>query len=170
LTKGDVNLAPILYELKDFGEVIVKGGRHIYDRYEAIKTAKKSIIYVQDDDCIVPAKEIALLYEPGIIVNNLKADRMIDYMGDITLVGWGAVFDKKLIDVLDGWEQDELFLRECDRVFTGLNKHKTVCLGVQDLPHALWRDRMGQEKRHWGDLRKITRRINDFKRASNPGA
>ena len=156
-TRGDVDITPIIKRVEPFvDEIIVADyGLSVYNRYKGIKKAKNDIIYTQDDDCLVDVEKIITLYEPGIIVNAIKPDRIKDYP-DMTLVGWGAVFDKDLTKVLDDWEKDELFMRECDRVFTALNKRHSIPMPVQDLYQG---NRMGEEDRHWNDLKKIRERI-----------
>jgi hypothetical protein len=85
-----------------------------------------------------------------------------NYRGRITLVGFGAIFDSSLIQVLDGWEQDEFFLREADRVFTALNPHVTVFPEIQILPCASAENRLWRQADHIARFMEIEKRINRF--------
>ena len=178
VTKGDHDLTPILQSLP-FDDVVVwdnskEADQKVYGRFLAIPRANNNWIYVQDDDCIVPAREIAARFIEGrkeILCNVQKSHS--DYYRRIgcTLVGWGAIFPREMDQMAFGrylaqFSLDELFLRECDRVFTALNRFREVDLGVQHLPHALGNDRMGTEGCHGNDLREILRRINLLKQAA----
>lgn len=162
-TRGDVDTDPIREHLQSFPEIddiwIVQGDT-VFNRYRAAQlSAVHDVIYTQDDDCITDLRPILEAYEPGIIVNAMTPDHQAKYPGRQTLVGFGAIFDRSLTGVLDGWEQDELFLRECDRVFTALNEHKTVFPRIENLPHATSENRMYREPGHFGARAAITRRI-----------
>lgn len=85
--QGTLNLERMEVEFPDVS---------VYGRYAAIKRATLPVVYVQDDDCIIP--DIAGLlarYEPGRITANMPKSRWADYP-DSCLVGWGAVFDRDL--------------------------------------------------------------------------
>ena len=108
----------------------------------AVEKAKFDIIYTQDDDCVV---DIPLLLNEwdGHFVTNMRPNRAAEYAKNMTLIGWGAVFNKDLIYALDRYTnrfgRDPLFIRECDRVFTGLNTHKTVFIEVENLPQLAFK-------------------------------
>jgi hypothetical protein len=169
VTKGDVDLKPILDSLP-FNDIVIwdnskREDLKVYGRYAAVKEAKHSIIYTQDDDCIVDAAAIVAACERGLIVCNMPTAKQIEYSAiapGIALVGWGSCFHRDAIQVLDHYinryDRDELLLRECDRVFTGLNTKKLIDIPVKHLPHA-FADRMGNEARHLTDLAEIQRRI-----------
>jgi len=158
-TRGDVDLKPIISNIERFKEIkeiiVADYDKSVYNRYIGCSKAKYDIIYTQDDDCIVDLQPLIDNYRKGVIVNAMKPEKMEEYT-DMTLIGWGAIFDKSLIKVLDGWEQDELFLRECDRVFTALNKRHSIPMKIKDLYQG---NRMSEESRHWDDLKKIRARI-----------
>ena len=175
VTRGDVDLWPVLNSLAAFDDVFVwdNSKRHsnamVYGRYLAVAGAKHNVIYTQDDDCITDPLSIVEQYEPGVIVANVPEDRRAFYSDGVTLIGWGSVFDKSLTAVfhryLAKFPYDELFLRECDRVFTGLNKVKTIEVPLRHLEHAHGADRMGREKRHLSDLETIRRRVKTIRGA-----
>ncbi len=82
------------------------------------------------------------------------------------------MFDRDLIEpafslYLSQYEKDDFFLRECDRIFTGLNRVKRVTAGCVNLPWAHAGDRMGNEKRHAEDFREVVRRVEGLMRDTN---
>jgi hypothetical protein len=175
VTKGDEDLTPVVDSLRGQGFCAVMvwdNSEHLEDlkvfgRYMLAVDAPTEYVYVQDDDCIVDAKAIAADYQPGELLCNVRPHHHQVYSSmyqGITLVGWGAIFPKLMVDFkayLTKYPCDELFYRECDRIFTWLNRAKTrvVHHPIVDLPHALWKDRMGCEKRHGDDLFEIRRRL-----------
>jgi hypothetical protein len=166
VTKGGYDLSPVLAPLR-CDEVIVwdnslRPDRKVYGRYLAIAEARNDVVYVQDDDCIVQAEDLIGQYDRDVIVCNVPRDRRNAYRDGVTLVGWGAVFHRSMADFsryLKAYPEDELFWRECDRVFTYLHPHREVEVGVHQLPYAFGNDRMGTEPRHGGDLKEIRRRL-----------
>jgi hypothetical protein len=186
VTRGDVPLTPILDSLQDvgFAEVIVwnngtgivskyhRSGaavevaegledQAVFGRYSAMRYADRDLIYVQDDDCLIPAAnliQVASMYRPeDRIIANMPKSRWPDYP-DSCMVGWGAIFHKDLFMValgrfvagLNGGVADlsaindetlalcrsPEFCRECDVVFTVLTPSVKVDLGFEHLPWA----------------------------------
>lgn len=136
----------------------------VLGRFVAMMQSKTDFIYTQDDDCIVSYKQIIDDYDRDHIVANMPEDRRGFYNDGVALIGWGAVFHRELASsafkrYLDKYALDDLFLRECDRVFTGLNTVRMVDVPYRNLPSAHGADRMGEEKRHLEDLAEIRRRI-----------
>lgn len=169
VTRGDVDLKPILASMKDLDEVVVwnnaeRVDRKVYGRFEAMKEARNEVVYCQDDDVITHPERIVSFYSPGVVTANVPVDRRDFYSDGITLIGWGSVFDRSLTRVfrkyLQRWPEDDLFLRECDRIFTGLNTIRTIDIPFEHLPHAHGLDRMGAERRHLVDLAQIRTRIS----------
>jgi len=168
VTRGDHDLSPILAHLP-FDDVIVWDNSarpealKVFGRYAAIEEAKNEIIYTQDDDCIVRAPDLLGQYEDGLIVTNVPRQRRRLYNDGVTLVGWGAVFHRRLLEPLNRylacWPRDDLFLRECDRVFTGLNRSRCVEVPFHSFDYSDAPERMGSEAGHFDDLAEIRRRI-----------
>ena len=158
--KRQNNLSPILNNLQRWsfinqimildnskGENIINYGRHI----QALK-AENDLIYVQDDDCIVKnADEIydkfisdqTKLCHSGISDYQKVIPENIYGEKQMAIVGWGAVFNKNWIGVLDKYinkyGKDYCFYRETDRIFTMLlNKHHNFVLG--DIIHLDGKD------------------------------
>ena len=135
------------------GVTVINSARNLlcYGRYLAVAHAKHRTIYVQDDDCIVEnvAELIdAFLADPCRIAHALKPTHFLAHQRPVfgnaqeSLVGWGAVFDRKCLDVFDLYIErygaDELFLRECDRIFTILQNraHQFLKARITELPGA----------------------------------
>lgn len=162
VSRAPIN-SQIMETLDGFGEVIIGDGSHgVFGRYDAIKHAKYDIIYTQDDDCVVDIPELMKQWN-GHFISNMKENRVNEYPANLTLIGWGAMFKKDLISVLDRyttrWGFDSLFMRECDRVFTGLNMHKNVFVDVENLPNIYDADRLSNRPDHWQRLDEIKKRI-----------
>ena len=92
-----------------------------FGRFQCAKLAKNELIYVQDDDAIVP--NIRILYDKFLknsysIVHNLRPghyafkDQYDHFNGHVSLLGWGAFFEKSRLsvfeDYLKKWPEDYL--------------------------------------------------------------
>jgi hypothetical protein len=122
VTRGDVDLSPVLRSLPEDWEILVwdnganalyegrDGGRYwnvgdlsVYGRYAAIQYASHEIIYVQDDDVVVsdPKKIVDIWYIPsGLtgfkegVVCNMPQEFRHSFYEDHALVGFGAAFHR----------------------------------------------------------------------------
>lgn len=169
LTRGNVDLGPCLYSI-DADEVVIRRGHGgVWERWEAAMSAKHDVVYVQDDDCVVDYASVVDAYDPAKVVCNMRLDRRPEYRDGIALVGWGCVFHKIALGAFAQYwlrfADDELFLREADRVFTGLNPLLLIDVPVTHLPVAFGADRMGREARHGDDLKEIRRRIYEVRKS-----
>lgn len=172
MTKGDRDLSEVVEPLRYFDQLIVWDNRRapvdfkVAGRFIAAAGARNDVLYVQDDDCVVEAEALARQFDHASVLCNMPQDRRAEYDGTgIALIGWGCIFPRRALDVfgryLAKYPMDELFLRECDRVFTYLNR-ETVQLtevGFTHLPVAFGDDRMGRERRHRTDFLEIQRRL-----------
>lgn len=161
-TRGDVSLAGIVDHLRSYdeiGEIIIAIGDTLFNRYLAAGRAKHDVIYTQDDDCLVDARQVIAAYQPGIIVNAMTREHAAQYHHRATLVGFGAIFDRDLIRCLDEWDQDALFLSECDRVFTALNRCQAIYPPIINLAHASAPNRLYKQSDHEMRRAAIERRI-----------
>jgi len=172
VTKGDRDVSKVVDTLTHFDEVIVWDNSKackdvkVYGRFVGAMMARNDIVYVQDDDCIVSPAAIAGQFLFGDIVCNVPQERRPEYAGTgITLIGWGCVFGKSKLasfrSYLEVYPQDELFERECDRIFTWLNRSsmRLVDTGLEHLPEAFNDNRMGREHRHRRDYDAIRARL-----------
>ena len=177
VTTGQHDISPILESLRPFAQTVVwdnskeKRNAKVYGRYLAVSRSQHDLIYVQDDDAIIDLQAFASalsIYRDGEILCNMPrewADAPC-YQGPIRLVGWGALFHRRLVNFqtyLDRYPLDDLFLRECDRVFTGLNTCRNIDVPRLSLPYAFDRSRMGCEERHGQDLYTIKHRLESLK-------
>jgi GT2 family glycosyltransferase len=117
--------------------------RICHGRFLCAAQARNPLVYVQDDDVLVhdvPALLQQFLADPTRVHFNLSAwhfeRRRRAYHGDChsALIGWGAIFRKDWLDVLDAVPQDvaasHLFQREADKYFTLLQRrHHSPRLG-----------------------------------------
>jgi hypothetical protein len=144
----------------DFDEVLVETKcPSVARRYELALKARNDLIYVQDDDCLVDTKALIRAYN-GQITNFMTPGHYASYEGSgITLIGWGALFPKKMINFdkyLDVYGVNPLFLSQADRVFTYLNQpHNSLITNVNHLPSATDGSRMSTQSDHWENLMKI---------------
>lgn len=160
-TRGDTDLTEVLASLPPFFEVIVwdnskREDLAVYGRYAPIgDEASCSVIYVQDDDCVLAPESFEILlasYEPGTLVANMPERFRVHYT-DSCLVGFGAIFDWYLpSEAFDKHGMDDpTFLRTCDVVFTTLTPFKLVDVPFEDLPWAFAPNRMWKQPQHVGE-------------------
>lgn len=167
VTRGDVDVSEPLDTLRKagIGERFVWDNSQredlgVYGRYAAIEHVEAPVIFVQDDDCVLPVAAIRALlaaYEPGVLTANLPRKFYERYKDRGTcMVGFGAVFDRGL--PMLAFEQaicggmkwtPELFNRTCDLVFAGLTPHKTLDLPYTDQPWARDESRMWRQPGHF---------------------
>lgn len=129
----------------------------VFGRYMGMLYTQKSMIYVQDDDCLIPRETIEDLietkrYAPQQIVASMPEDHG-DYT-DSVLVGWGAIFERHL-----PWEAfvkfssrfdplDADYFRTCDVVFTTLTPFTRIKGEHYNFDFAYGEDRMYNQSDH----------------------
>lgn len=150
VTRGDCDIEPVLASLI-FDDVVIWNNKvaidyGAYGRYVAIRDhAKRNVVYVQDDDCVVSEEDQWRLldaYEPGVLTALMPPER-IDYR-DTVLIGWGAIFDRELpeaafrrwVETGHETESDEFRVVGADFIFPMLTPHKRLDGYHRDLPHA----------------------------------
>lgn len=195
VTRGNVDLSEIYESLNQYGFArgyvwdATDGDEDlgVYGRYAAIEKLDAPVIYVQDDDCVLPPGSIRALlasYEPGVLVANLPRKFRERYT-DSCLVGFGAIFDRELpqrawdrffgmfrngkniwqeVSHLDGPECIAMFERTCDVVFSTLTPRKVLDLPYRDLPWALDESRMWRQPGHFEErleMLNLARAVRD---------
>lgn len=163
-------LKQVIKNLEDFGFkdiIIATGNKLMMNRYEAALKAKNDIIYTQDDDCVIlNIDDIVNAYNPDKIIANIKLAHINHYAnyadGKIALVGWGAIFNKKLINFdkyLARFPEDEFLYREADRVFTWLNDFDVIIAdgSIKDFPSAV--GGMSVTPEHFPSMVKMVERL-----------
>lgn len=170
-------------------EILIFDNRKInlcgYWRYFGALNAKNDIIYVQDDDVIV--NNIPELFNTYInlknqnneqVVNNITksgAKRYNNY--NQTLMGWGSLYPKSSIGVLNNYILyygiDELFLRDISRIYTGLiNKWTNIIVTegkeIISFPSASSKiSALCMQGNHEENRIKSIKRINLLKESNN---
>lgn len=160
VTRGDKPAAVqrIVQELPFDDIVVFDNSQYIadfkvYGRYLGMHQAKNSVIYVQDDDCLIPLQTIKILlegYESGKIIASMPSDH--GEYSDSCLVGWGAIFDRYLpweAFSRYGWRYDlENFRETCDVIFTTLTPFIRVEGEHHNFDFAYGDDRMYNQPDH----------------------
>lgn len=165
VTRGDVDMTEILTSLEQagIGEIVIWNNQleqnlGPYGKYAAIKQARHAVIFVQDDDVLLPPESIEELisaYEPGRVVANMPAPFRPHYP-DSAMVGFGAIFDRdlpneafeRLFTATRVTRDDPLFLRESCRAFTVLTPRVLVDVPKRDLPWATDANRLWKQPNH----------------------
>lgn len=158
LTKEDVYPKVILDHVLKYpwGEVLIlTHSDSCFNKYELFKKAKYEILAYQDDDAICPWESLMELSKPDFINVAMKQGHFDAYKYDPATMGlgWGSIFPKSLLKVLDKYVtvygEDEVFKRETDRIFTYLNcPQNRLILPITDLPSAYAPDRMWRQPNH----------------------
>ncbi|HKZ39134.1 MAG TPA: glycosyltransferase [Chryseolinea sp.] len=112
-----------------------------YGRFLCAKEARNEIIYFQDDDVIVEnVRELyhEFLKDSSRITHRLSTnhykirDKYRFFSGNIAFLGWGSFVKKSWISVLDDYlkenQDDYLFRREADKVFTLISRRQNNTL------------------------------------------
>lgn len=177
VTRGDVELSEIEASLAPFGEVAVWDNSigddlAVYGRYAALAEVESDVVYVQDDDVILPLESLEALgdaYEPDVLVANMPARFRHDFYRDHCLVGFGAVFDRDLPRyAFDRFpvEEGTAFLRTCDIVFTALTPRKLVDVAYRDMPWSSAPGRMWTTAGHVEERTRMLELVRQVRDAS----
>lgn len=150
-----------------FDEILImENCPSVYHRYLIAQKAQNSIIYVQDSDCMVNAFHLFKFYN-GQITNAMPKEFIAKYKDTgITLLGWGAFFDKKMLTCFDPYvakygENDPHLLREADRIFAYLNQpHNVVEMPHEDLFQTP--DRMGYQPDHYKSAQEALGKVKSL--------
>lgn len=170
VTRGDVDLSPVLESLLLAGieETIVWDNSRtdqdlaVYGRYAAIDHARGDLIYVQDDDCVLPPSSIEEIVwqsdsgsaEYGRLVCNMPANFRHAFYERHALVGFGACFHRDAPERAFarlheyGSPLGDFFHRTCDIVFTSLTPYAMVDVPYENLPWADAPNRMWKLPKH----------------------
>jgi hypothetical protein len=154
--------------------IVVRGLGGVWDRWTAVRRCRNEVIYTQDDDVVVDVPWVLAEYVPDFVTCNMPMDWRPSYKDGIALVGWGAVFSASMVvqafdryvdyfrpDVR-GFLDDDVFRRECDRVFTGLSPLNLIDVPIEHMPWANGDDRMcrrAHDPMHGAYLAEIRKRI-----------
>lgn len=166
-TRGDVDVSPIVSHLRTYreiAEVVVVAGSTPFNRYMWGRHATTDLIYTQDDDCITDIAMLIDFWEDrDVILNAMTREHAAQYPGAQTLLGFGAIFPRLLINTTfifdERWKRDALFFREADRIFATVNTHSTVYPKIEILPHANNPNRLWKQADHLAARAEMNERI-----------
>lgn len=204
VTRGDVDLSPIFDSFSDYGfkqgEVLVWNNSimkdlSVYGRYAAIERSSAEIIYVQDDDVVLPPESIEAILDMWMAANqevgsavwgsdqqtsvvcNMPQEFRHDFYKDHALVGFGAAFHrdapKRAFADFDShyppWtNQTSFFHRTCDIVFTGLTHRILVDVPKENLPWAEAPDRMWMQPEHQAERARMLELVKEVRDVARP--
>lgn len=164
-TRGDVDCGLIFDNLRQYpeiGEIRFVIGDTPFNRYKAMLESRSGIFLTQDDDCITDVGPLLEAYDHEVIVNAMTREHAARYQGNQTLIGFGSIFHRWLVERAFRdyqWESDAVFYRESDRIFPTVNPHKTVFPKIEILPHAHNQNRLWKQPDHESARLEMNRRI-----------
>lgn len=148
-----------------FGEVMVLTNCDSpHRKQELFAKAKFEFIYYQDDDAIAPIAELLAAAVPDQITCAMKPSHLKAYGNSrIALLGWGSLFPKRTIQVLDQYRavygEDALYKRETERIMTWLAwPQQRLELQIEDLPSAFAPDRLSMQPGHYDYIPMVEER------------
>lgn len=124
-------------------------------KQELFAKAKYDFLYYQDDDCIAPIQELLAAAVPDQITCAMKPSHLASYAKSrIALLGWGSIFPKRTIEVLQQYRavygEDALYRRESERIMTWFAyPQQRLELPIEDLPSAFALDRLSMQPDHY---------------------
>jgi hypothetical protein len=156
VTKGDVDLAPVLDSLI-FDDVVVydnsvEKDMMTFGRVVAARRAKRKVIYSQDDDIIhtpEAQRTIVAAYEPGVLTGCMwpewsagaKEQGIENGYDDLVFPGSGSIsrlwlWEEALADYFSEWPNDDFFRLWCDTIIGVIAPTKQLDIRFQVLPCA----------------------------------
>ncbi len=133
-------------------------------KQELFRKAKHDFIFYQDDDAITPIRALLDAAVPDRITCAMKPSHLKAYGNSrIALLGWGSLFPKRTIDVLDQYRavygEDALYRRETERIMTWLSwPQQRLELPIEDLPSAFAPDRLSMQPDHYSYIPDVEAR------------
>lgn len=207
VTRGDVDLTEPVHSIRKTGirDIIVWDNSRewksaddpylrfvgsqdlaVYGRYAAIQYARYDLIYVQDDDCVVPPSSITEIIwasensssEFGVLACNMPSEFRHSFYEDHALVGFGACFHRSLPEKafarFFGSDTGNLITRDllhyyrcCDVVFTGLTTRTLVDVPYENLPWASAENRMWKQPEHVAERARMLELVKGVRDASS---
>ena len=154
-----------------FGEVLISTRCDSpHRKQELFERARHDYLYYQDDDCIAPIQQLVELSRPNIINCAMKSQHLRAYgRSRIALIGWGSIFPKSAIKVLDLYRaehgEDFLYKRETERIMTWFNyPQNRLELPIVDLPSAYAADRLSMQPDHYNYIPMVEERCAAIER------
>ena len=152
-----------------FGEILILTNCDSpHRKQELFQKAKYDYIYYQDDDCISAVGLLLAQSKLDIINCAMKPFHLDKYKNSrIALLGWGSIFPKKTIDVLDLYRakhgEDSLYKRETERIMTYLSfPQNRLDLPIYDLLSAIAPDRLSMQVGHYDFIPLVEKRCAEL--------
>lgn len=173
ITKEDLYPSAILASIAaiGFGEILMLThcpSPHLKQRL--FEKAHHPFIYYQDDDCLSPLQELLAQCVPDKITCAMTGHHLKCYADKrIALLGWGSIFPKSIIKVLDRYRavygEDTLFRRESERIMTCLSfPQLRLDLPITHLETAFAPDRLSMQPRHYDNIPLVEERCSKLDR------
>jgi hypothetical protein len=130
-------------------------------KQELFAKAKYEYLYYQDDDCLAPIPQLLVAAVPNQITCAMKPAHLKSYaQSRIALLGWGSIFPKRTIQVLNQYRavygEDQVYRRETERIMTWLAYPQTrLDLPIEDLPSAWAPDRLSMQPGHYDYIKIV---------------
>lgn len=172
ITRGGYDISPVFQSLdnRGFSRIQIYDNSvyldfKVFSRFIAAQSAIPGWVYTQDDDVIVDLAHYPWhLTTKDRILSNMPAAYRPNYPGPVQLLGFGSIFHTSLVrPTFDRYFRhfpiDELFLIECDRVFTALNTCTLIDVPITHMPYATSDGRLYKQSGHSTRRREIERRI-----------
>lgn len=131
--------------------------------------ARHEVLYYQDDDCLAPIEALLTVAEPDQITCAMKPSHLAAYaQSRIALLGWGSLFPKRTIHVLEQYRavfgEDAIYRRETERIMTWLAwPQRRLELPIVDLPSAFAPDRLSMQPEHYGYIPIVEARCAEIR-------
>lgn len=157
VTRGDVDLAPVLESLPADWPVIVwnnaeRDDMKVFGYFAALRDVQTEYVYTQADDAVCPAAELLAAW------TDEDADRILLNVadGDTPWISFGAIFRRTLPDAalaayLSAHPFDDEVKLWCEVIFCELTAWRNVDLGKTDLPWCSAPNRMWMQPNHYTD-------------------
>ena len=140
-------LAEALQSYVEIEEIIFIRGDAQFNRYRAARRAKSHFIYTQDDFCITDLRPLINAFELGVVTIALTPELDELYSGRPTPLKLGAIFERRMLDCFEGWEHDQLFMRQADVVFAASQSTRVLYPEIRFLGNA--EGRMVIDTEYW---------------------
>lgn len=143
-------------------------------KQELFRKTRYDFIYYQDDDAFAPIHELLAAAVPDQITCAMKPSHLAAYRHSrIALLGWGSLFPKRTIAVLDQYRavygEDAIYRRESERIMTWLSwPQQRLELPIEDLPSAFAPDRLSMQPDHYAFIPIVEERCGLIRGAHIP--
>ncbi len=139
-------------------------------RLPLFQQAQTPFLFTQDDDALCPL-DFLLGHADRTSITTVMHPGHIEFYGPRRhcIMNWGATFPRAAIESLEiyssRFDRDDIFHREFDRIFTGLNfPQLRLPYQVINLPRSADPDRISQDPKHFEWMAKAEERLESLLR------